>query len=670
MSPEQHQTVRDIFDKALEQPEADRLSFVAAECKGDVTIYQSVVRLLDAKKDASQFLQNPARTQERMGRYLVTGELGRGAMGIVYEAVDPLIGRNVALKIIHFQAQADSKEIDFLRDRLFREARAAGRLFHPGIVVVLDVGQEGSTAYIAMERVEGPTLLQVLATTEKLPTAQVIDILRQAAAALDYAHQNGVVHRDIKPGNIMLHKGNVVKVADFGIAKSSATTYGTMPGMMLGTPSYMSPEQIEAAPVDGRSDQFALAVVAFEMLSGQRPFQGDSIATLAHMIAYGPRPSVRTANPIFGPALDQVLHRALARSPKERYDTCAQFVNALEEALSRAPEPVRPSISDAPTEAMEAIPAAGKVTYPATGWVKYVLAAAGLAVLAAAGWLYWLYQQPNKKQAAQVVSPPPAAQVAAPAIRQFVSDPASLTDGSSGTLRWDVANATDITIDPGIGKVAASGTVEIKPHANTVYTLTARGPGGPTSSQVSVQVAPPAPAAPVPPVVKTPVKAARTPKVDNNPLIKSYHDSAVEERQKRQPRAAASLYRQAADLGDIRSMEELAELLLEDGPAKNEAEAARWFQKAAESGSSMAMLNLGSLYYDGTGVAQNDALAAKWWRKAADAGSPAGMYDLGTLYEEGRGVPRDLAKARELYEKAAQNNNAEAAKRLRSMPPH
>src|SRR5579862_2769810 len=171
MSPEQHQTVRDIFEKALEQPEADRLSFVAAECKGDVTIYQSVVRLLDAKKDASQFLQNPARTQERMGRYLVTGELGRGAMGIVYEAVDPLIGRNVALKIIHFQAQADSKEIDFLRDRLFREARAAGRLFHPGIVVVLDVGQEGSTAYIAMERVEGPTLLQVLATTEKLPTA-------------------------------------------------------------------------------------------------------------------------------------------------------------------------------------------------------------------------------------------------------------------------------------------------------------------------------------------------------------------------------------------------------------------------------------------------------------------------------------------------------------------
>jgi serine/threonine-protein kinase len=598
MSPEQNQSVRQLFDKALEQPESQRLSFVAAACGGDVTVYQSVVRLLDAHKEAPAFLQDRARTQERMGRYLVTGELGRGAMGIVYEAVDPLIGRNVALKIIHFQGVANEKEADFLRDRLFREARAAGRLFHPGIVVILDVGQEGDTAYIAMERIEGPTLLELLATSDKLPTAQVIDILRQTASALDYAHQNGVIHRDIKPGNIMLHKGKVVKVADFGIAKSTATTYGTMTGMMLGTPSYMSPEQIEAAPVDGRSDQFALAVVAFEMLSGARPFQGDSIATLAHMIAYGPRPSLRNANPTFGPAVDQVLHRALARSPNDRYATCVEFVGALEEALTRAPEPPPlPSPSDAPTAALAATPAK-TAQYPSTAWVKYVLGAAGLVMIAVAASVYWIYKQPVKKEVAPVAAPRTVEQVAAP---------------------------------------------PVKPPA-----------AQPEAAQVPAGVTPPQPA---------PAKP------DSRALAKQYYNSAMEKMRARQLQAALPLLQQAANLGEVRAMEELGELYLEDGPTKNEKEAARWYRKAADAGSSAAMLYLGSMYTDGTGVTQSDDEAARWWGKAANAGNPAGMYDLGTLYEEGRGVPRSAAKAKELYQKAANLGNDEAKKRLAHMQP-
>jgi hypothetical protein len=599
MSPEQNQSVRQLFDKALEQPETQRLAFVAAACGGDMTVYQSVIRLLDAHKDAPAFLQDRARTQERMGRYLVTAELGRGAMGIVYAAVDPLIGRNVALKIIHLQAVADPKEIDFLRDRLFREARAAGKLFHPGIVVILDVGQEGDTAYIAMERIEGPTLLELLATSDKLPTAQVIDILRQTGAALDYAHQNGVIHRDIKPGNIMLHKGKVVKVADFGIAKSTATTYGTMTGMMLGTPSYMSPEQIEAAPVDGRSDQFALAVVAFEMLSGARPFQGDSIATLAHMIAYGPRPSLRTANPMFGPAVDQVLHRALSRSPNDRYATCVEFVGALEEALNRAPEPL-PSPSDAPTAALAATPAK-TAQYPSTAWVKYVLGAAGLVMIAVAASLYWIYKHPVKKEIAPVAAPQTVAQVAAPKA----------------------------------------------------------SPGGTVPAQVPVDVTPPQPA-PAQPAPAQP---------DSRALAKQYYASAMEKMRARQIQAALPLLQQAANLGEVRAMEELGELYLEDGPTKNEKEAARWYRKAADAGSSTAMLYLGSMYADGTGVTQSDDESARWWGKAANAGNPAGMYDLGTLYEEGRGVPRSAAKARELYQKAANLGNDEAKKRLAHMQP-
>ena len=195
------------------------------------------------------FLGDRPRQMERIGRYVITGELGRGAMGVVYGATDPLIGRSVAVKVIHLQLRPDSKEAEFMRDRLFREARAAGRLFHPGIVVILDVGQEGDIAFIAMERVDGTTLERTLASRKKLKIAEALDILRQTAAALDYAHQNGVVHRDIKPANIMLHKGTTVKVADFGIAKSMSTEHGTVAGMIMGTPSYMSPEQIEALPV-------------------------------------------------------------------------------------------------------------------------------------------------------------------------------------------------------------------------------------------------------------------------------------------------------------------------------------------------------------------------------------------------------------------------------------
>src|SRR5580692_7060998 len=248
MSPELHGRVRSLFDQALDRPEAERLSFVQSACTGDPEVLQAVVRLLEAHGSADSFLEDDTRPARHIGRYLVTGELGRGAMGIVYEAIDPLIGRKVAVKVIHLQAFADAGEARFLRDRLFREARSAGALSHPGIVVVFDVGQEGDLAFIAMERVEGVSLYQVLASGRKIPRAEAFDILRQAASALDYAHRNGVVHRDIKPANIMLDKGVTVKIADFGIAKITSTEHHTVTGMVMGTPSYMSPEQIEALP--------------------------------------------------------------------------------------------------------------------------------------------------------------------------------------------------------------------------------------------------------------------------------------------------------------------------------------------------------------------------------------------------------------------------------------
>jgi len=205
MAPELHARVRKIFDEALEKPEAERPAFLQSACNGQGEVLQAVTRLLDAHRGSESFLEGETRPTQRIGRYLVTGELGRGAMGIVYEAIDPLIGRKVAVKVIHLQAFADAGEARFLRDRLFREARSAGALSHPGIVVVFDVGQEGDLAFIAMERVEGVSLYQVLASGRKIQRPEAFDILRQAAAALDYAHRNGVVHRDIKPANIMLY---------------------------------------------------------------------------------------------------------------------------------------------------------------------------------------------------------------------------------------------------------------------------------------------------------------------------------------------------------------------------------------------------------------------------------------------------------------------------------
>ena len=217
-------------------------------------------------------------------------ELGRGAMGIVYDAIDPLIGRKVAIKVIHIESFADAGKAQFLRERLFHEARSVGKLFHRGIVLVFDVGQKGDLAFIAMERVEGPSLYQVLSSRGRLPLAKALDILRQAADALDYAHRNGVIHRDIKPANIMLERGDVVKIGDFGIAKITSAEHLTLSGTVIGTPSYMSPEQLEQLPSTAMSDQFSLAVVAFEMLTGRKPFRSDSLPALTHMIVNGSAP--------------------------------------------------------------------------------------------------------------------------------------------------------------------------------------------------------------------------------------------------------------------------------------------------------------------------------------------------------------------------------------------
>lgn len=270
---------------------------------------------------------------EKIGRYQVLEEVGRGAMGVVYKAQDPAIGRQIAVKSIRLNEMTDPAERDRLRDRLFREAQSAGILSHPGIVTIYDIAEENGLAYIFMEFVNGPSLEKLLASEQPPSKDTLLSIFRQTAAAVDFAHKKGIVHRDIKPANIMIHEDGSAKVTDFGVAKIVSQQM-TQAGTMMGTPSYMSPEQIAGAGIDGRSDQWALAVIVYEVLTGEKPFAADYLPTLLFKIVKEEPPPPQRLNPTLASEVEPVLLKALAKRAEDRYPTCVQFVDALSAALS------------------------------------------------------------------------------------------------------------------------------------------------------------------------------------------------------------------------------------------------------------------------------------------------------------------------------------------------
>ncbi|MCU1257384.1 MAG: serine/threonine protein kinase [Bryobacterales bacterium] len=273
---------------------------------------------------------------DRIGRYRIVKELGRGAMGVVYQAIDPTIGRPLAIKTIRLRELDDPGQRARLRERLFREARSAGVLSHPGIVTIYDMEEEDGLAYIAMQFVNGPTLDELMAGKKPMQREQIFRVFHQTAAALDFAHQKGIVHRDIKPANIMIDEDGTVKIADFGIAKAGASGNLTLSGTILGTPNYMSPEQVQGTNIDGRSDQFSLAVVAYEILTGERPFAGEHLGTVVYKIVAEQPAEPHRLNPSLGAEITSVLRKALSKQPDQRFASCTEFVNALADACSRA----------------------------------------------------------------------------------------------------------------------------------------------------------------------------------------------------------------------------------------------------------------------------------------------------------------------------------------------
>jgi CHASE2 domain-containing sensor protein/tRNA A-37 threonylcarbamoyl transferase component Bud32 len=268
----------------------------------------------------------------KIDRYEVLSELGRGAMGVVFKGKDPIIDRPVAIKTIRFDRLYEEHEIQGLKERFFKEAQAAGKLSHPNIVTIFDVGEDRGLSYIAMEYVEGEVLSRYILRDHLLPVEEVLEIIAQAAEALDFAHQHKVIHRDIKPANIMRTSEGQIKVMDFGIAKIPSSTL-TQAGSVLGTPSYMSPEQIRGEDLDGRSDLFSLGCVLYELLTGVKPFRGGTLAALSYQITQvNPLPASRQ-NPQVPPAGDEVLNRALAKNPADRYLRGKAMAQALREVL-------------------------------------------------------------------------------------------------------------------------------------------------------------------------------------------------------------------------------------------------------------------------------------------------------------------------------------------------
>src|ERR1700757_157593 len=268
-------------------------------------------------------------TTIKAGRYEILGELGRGAMGVVYRATDPVIGRTVAVKTIRLSEEGTGLSRPELLSRFQTEARAAGLLAHPNIVVVYDAGEENGLYYITMELIEGKSLQALIDSGHSFPVPRVLRIMEQTCSALQFAHERSIIHRDIKPANLMLTADDTVKVTDFGTAK--ILQFGTVQQTthVMGTPSYMSPEQVKGRPVDGRSDIFSLGVVLYEMLTAEKPFPGQSITTVIYKIVNEDPVPPKQIDPAIHAGISAVVLKALAKDPDTRYKSCREMLEDL-----------------------------------------------------------------------------------------------------------------------------------------------------------------------------------------------------------------------------------------------------------------------------------------------------------------------------------------------------
>jgi hypothetical protein len=373
----------------------------------------------------------PASDAPTIGRFRLRREIGRGSMGVVYEAHDPLLERTVAIKTIRIAFAATPEEFAVFERRFMAEARIAARLSHPGIVVVHDVGQDEASGelYIAMEHLEGRTLANMVQSGVPLPWQEALRIVRQVADALHHAHEQGVVHRDLKPANVMLLASGQIKIMDFGIARVQAEgAHLTAAGQSIGTPLFVSPEQIRGEAVDGRSDLFSLGAVAYSLLTGRSAFAADSIAGVVARVVGADPPPPSSVVPGTPPAVDGVMARALAKDPADRYQDGAALARDIDailvappDAPAKAARPADP-VDGSRTQPIDSVPAHSH----APAWlvrsavVVVPLAALLLVVALAAAW--WASSAPQPAPA-PVVARPAAVPPSATETREVSRDP-------------------------------------------------------------------------------------------------------------------------------------------------------------------------------------------------------------------------------------------------------
>lgn len=324
---------------------------------------------------------------EKIGKYDITGMLGKGAMGIVYKALDPDINREVAIKIIRFDLVSEESDKEEVMERFMREAQAAGKLTHPNIITIYDVGREGDMTYIVMQYIKGQSFQKMVSSGEKISTQEVIQLMDQLCSALDYAHNNGIVHRDIKPANILMDKEGKPFIVDFGVARLETSTL-TEAGTTIGTPSYMSPEQVMGKKVDRRSDIFSLGSILYELLTGRRAFLAQSITTVIYKIINEEPPALSEVKRGLPGGFEQVISKALAKDPDDRYSTCTELAADLRNLvqLSDKTIPITMIKEELPTLEMRKKPKR----------VPIIAISLAAVLLAAAGGAYFLYQKTGK----------------------------------------------------------------------------------------------------------------------------------------------------------------------------------------------------------------------------------------------------------------------------------
>jgi serine/threonine-protein kinase len=265
---------------------------------------------------------------KKIGKYTISAEIGKGGMGVLYRAQDPFIGRTVAIKTIRMDVLQQTTGKEEALKRFLREAQSVGNLSHPNIVTIYDVGEDEGLIYIAMEYIDGRSLEDILKQNKRFSLDEIVQLFSQIGAALDYAHQKGIVHRDIKPANILVDQNHKVTLVDFGIARTAASTM-TQTGMFMGTPRYMSPEQISGKKVDNRSDIFSLGAILYELLTQCNPFEGESITTVIYKIMHAELRPVSDFNKKLPRGIDRVVKKALARDADARYRTCREMLDDL-----------------------------------------------------------------------------------------------------------------------------------------------------------------------------------------------------------------------------------------------------------------------------------------------------------------------------------------------------